>query len=287
MRHFINPPPPYTAASNHRFAVALWVLGTLLMYAATVRADQDPLVQLRRGGRLILALPQEGLAPFVIDTPGAAPTGLDPALGGILARCLGVELEILPVPGGQTGVLDAVASGRAHLGMGRVSARPDLALRIALSRPYTAPRQALLFNRLLIARQRTGPAELLKRSGTHVAVVAGEGATDLLPLVHPELILEPFGDLDAAARRVAAGDIALLLNDEPQLRYWLWRHAPEGLALGVHPLPRSLDSLVIAVSWENQRLLGWLDGTLDILDADGTLEGLRQRYLRIPEGQDR
>jgi ABC-type amino acid transport substrate-binding protein len=260
-------------AGRRRWLVA--ALGLLAM-AAIAGPVEDPLQRLRAAGELRIALPSRDLAPYVSHPEGTGPVGLDAALAETLAWLLGVRARFLPVPGDETAVLEELAAGRAHLAMGRFEATPELARRVAVSRPYAAPARALLFNRLTVARAGISPKQLLRRVDTQVVVLRDEAGADYLKLAYPGHRLETVAGLGTAVQRLLEDRAPLLLSDEARLRHWLTVHPDVGLSLGFTALPGTAVPLAIALPWREQRLLGWINGTLEILEADGTLAALRR-----------
>lgn len=133
----------------------------------------------------------------------------------------------------------------------------------------------------MLARTALGKraGSLLERPGLRVGVLRDSGMHDYLSLAHPQALVQAFADLDGAAAALLDGQTYLLVIDRPRLRDWLTHHAGIGLAAGYEELPDAGDALVIAVPWHRRRLLDWLNGTLDILDAQGVLTSLEARYL--------
>jgi len=262
------------------------VLVACLVWAGTCTAAGSPSDDLTQGGVLRVAVPDRADPPFVLYGPDGRPDGYDPAVARTLAAALGSESVLVPVPGGRAGVLAAVEDGRAQLGLARLSVDLDAARRVTLSRPYAAPRRALLYNRLGLAHAAPGepPHRLLERSGTTVAVACDDLTGGYLSEAFPAVRPLPLDDLDAAAEAVRRGQAAAILGDRPRLLHWLAGHPGLGLELGYWELPEARDALVIAVPWQAERLAGWLDTALEILEGDGTLPSLRARYLEPAGG---
>ena len=250
--------------------------------ASAAFASEDPAV----GDRLRVALPDRAEPPFLLYGPDARPDGYDPAVARALAAALGAEPVLVPTPGGRAGVLAAVEAGRVQLGLARLSVDLDAARQVTLSRPYAAPRRALLYSRLGLAHAAPGepPHRLLERAGTTVAVVRDDLGGGYLSQAFPEVQPRPVDDLDAAAQALRRGEATLLLSDRPRLLRWLAAHPGVGLELGYWEIPEARDALVIALPWQAERLAGWLDSALQILEGDGSLPGLRARYLEATQG---
>jgi ABC-type amino acid transport substrate-binding protein len=253
--------------------LSLWVYGAA--------AAEDPLGDIRDSGRLLIGIPDREISPFVMRGESGDWSGLDPAVARKLAGILDAEAVFVPLSGGTDAVLAAVAHDRVHLGMGRLSRRLGLAGRVSLSRPYTVVRNAVLYNRLVLARIAPGKRarSLLDRPGTRVGVLRDSAMQDYLSLAYPETLAHAFAEIQEASEALLDGETSLLIVDRPRLRHWLAHHAGIGLEAGYEELPGAGDALVIVLPWHRRRLLNWLNGTLDILEEQGVLASLRESHL--------
>jgi ABC-type amino acid transport substrate-binding protein len=235
---------------------------------------------------LRVAVPERAEPPFLAYGADGQPDGYDPAVARLLAAALGAQAVLVPTPDGRAGVLATVRSGRAQLGLARLSLDRKAARQVAFSRPYAAPPRAVLYPRLRLARAIPGapPERLLERPGTVVAVVREDLAGAYLAEAFPDARALVLDGLAAAAAALRTGQAQLLLSDRPRLLGWLAQHPGLALELGYRELPGTRDAVVIALGWDAQRLAGWLDTALEVLEADGTLPALRRRHLEPAAG---
>lgn len=264
-----------------RFALPVRMLIVFTLWVCGAAAAEDPVSEIQDSGRLLIGIPDGDVSPFVMRDESGDWSGLDLAVARKLAEIIEVEAVLVPLSGGAEAVLAAVANDQVHFGMGRLSRRLAMAGSVSLSRPYTVLRTAALYDRLLLARIAPGKraSSLLDRPGIQVGVLRDSAMQDYLSLAYPETLAHSFADMRVATEALLDGRASLLLVDRPRLRYWISRHADIGLDAGYEELPGVGDALVIAVPWHRRRLLSWLNGTLDILEEQGTLTSLERSYL--------
>jgi ABC-type amino acid transport substrate-binding protein len=258
-----------------------WTLAATALALAGAAWAGDPGGVFGTPERLRVAVPDRDEPPFVEYGPDGRPGGFDLALAGALAAALGVDLQVVPAPGGRDGVLAEVRAGRVEIGLAGLGPDLSTARAVSFSRPYATPRRALLYNRRVLAREAPtrAPHVLLERVGTTVAVVRDDPVIQYLALAFDGVRPVAFPDPDSATRAVLAGEPPVLLSDRARLRRWLARQAGLGLELGYWEPPAAPGRVVAALPWRAAWLHGWLEGALQILEDEGTLEALRASYL--------
>lgn len=214
------PPVPRAFAPLWRLLLALvafWLLGTC-------SARPGVLTQARQLGALIVATHNSPTAYYL----GAhGPEGPEYELASRFGRAVGVPVKFLLLPNVEA-VLDAVATGRAHLGAAGLAVTPEWRRKVEFSRPYQRVPLHVVYHQK--APRPAGPAALV---GRRVAVVAGTAHALALravaartpglryaevPHVDPLDLLDQVwgGELDATV--ADRNELALTHSYHPELR---------------------------------------------------------------------
>ena len=117
-------------------------------------------------------------------------------------------------------VIDAVASGRADIGLSKLSQTPYRVLRVRFSNPYLVLRQALLFNRVFIGAQAAGRApeeELRKFSGT-LGVIANSEYVDFAKRNFPEAQISELQSWEDSIESLMNNRLDAVYRDEFEVR---------------------------------------------------------------------
>jgi ABC-type amino acid transport substrate-binding protein len=211
---------------------------------------------IRRAGALRVAADLSD--PPMAFRAGQTPQGFEIDLGTLLARALGVRLEVTDtplaamragVPRGADVVLSAVRAGQI----------PGIS-----STPYYVSGQAILW------RDRSPVRSLDALRGRHVAVAAGTPTpADLRGAVLSVSYLP-----EQALAAVADGRVEAALGDRPLLLWYAHVHP----GLGVTPEPGQDVPLVAVVRPDAPDLAAFVSAVIRELRQDGGLVQLRRRW---------
>jgi polar amino acid transport system substrate-binding protein len=102
-------------------------------FAAAPAQSQSPLDTIVKRGKVLIAIDM-GSSPYAMTNDKMQPEGSDVEAAQLLAKDLGVELEIVPTTG--QGRIPVLLSGKADLTMATFSITPERAKSIAFSNPY-------------------------------------------------------------------------------------------------------------------------------------------------------
>ncbi|MEI8299414.1 MAG: membrane-bound lytic murein transglycosylase MltF [Pseudomonadota bacterium] len=219
-------PPPHPPPTPRAFAllwrtllalVAFWLLGTCV-------ARPGVLTQARQLGVLIVATHNSPTAYYL----GAhGPEGPEYELAMRFGEAVGVPVRFVLLPSVEA-VMDAVATGRAHVGAAGLAITPEWRRKVEFSRPYQRVPLHVVYNETA-----PRPAELTALATRRVAVVAGtahalalRSAAAHIPTLRytevPDLdtldLLDRVwgGELDATV--ADRNELALTHSHHPQLR---------------------------------------------------------------------
>ncbi len=214
------PPAPRAFALLGRAVLALLALGLL----GTCSDRPGALTQARQLGALIVATRNSPTAYFL----GAnGPEGPECDLATRFGKAIGVPVRFVLLPSAEA-VLDAVATGRAHLGAAGLVITPQWQRTVAFSRPYQRVPLHVVYH-----QKSPRPAALAALAGRRVAVVSGTahalalralsgGVPDLyyaeVPSVDTLDLLDRVWDGELDATVADRNELALTHSYHPELR---------------------------------------------------------------------
>lgn len=137
-----------------------------------------------------------------------------------IGRALGVRVDFVDTAQSFDEVVDYVATGRADIGISKLSQTYSRLQRVRFSDPYVKFRHALLFNRAAIAREAGGraPASVLQKYKGRLGVVAGSAYVDFARRNFPDATVVEARNWDAAIERLLSGKVDALYRDEFEIR---------------------------------------------------------------------
>jgi polar amino acid transport system substrate-binding protein len=166
-----------------------------------------------------------GLTRF--DLPGFHTRNSDGTIRGVeidlaeqVGSALGVKVELIDQADTFDGVIDLVASGRADIGISKLSQTYRRLHRVRFSEPYIALRHALLFNRAVIARdpERRAPAAILQGFSGRLGVIVGSAYVDFAKTNFPAAHVVEARTWDEVIANLIAGNVDAVYRDEFEIR---------------------------------------------------------------------
>ncbi len=251
------------------------------------------LERLRAAGVLRVAIIDMDIPPFVFRVNSEL-RGADVDLARGFAQSIGLEAVFVPSGDNYTQVIQAVAEGRADIGISELSKTMERAQSVLFSRPYLVSGLILFVNRLSEARVRSlRPREereadkgdgddlpTLINSPRHVITTMGGSIEGRLTRIFfPLADVRSTKTWQQAAELVVAGEAdAAIIPD--RIHSLMIFHNPE-VDYKVRAVPLIPDPLVIAVHPGLPDLLRLLNDYLDVTEyqRETSVAGLIMRYL--------
>lgn len=184
---------------NARKKIASCLLG-LLCLAQTVQADT--LGDIKQRKKVLIAI-DLGAPPFGLTDAKMQPQGSDVDVARMLAKDMGVELEIVPVTGPNR--IPYLMTGKADMVISSFSITPERAKVVAYSNPYGA-------SQFVIAGPKgTAIKTMDDLAGKRIAVVRGNMQDTLLtPLAPKGTVLVRFDDDAIVTSALVSGQVDAL-----------------------------------------------------------------------------
>ncbi len=250
--------------------VVLAVLFLVVLRAQPSLPDNDGTWQ-RVQETGVLRVGMDASYPPFSDTPNGTPIGLDVDLISEIARRLHVRIEISNM--GFDGLYDALITGQVDVLISALSFDPTHLDRVMYTRAYVNAGQLIVSS--------SGHYEHMEDLDGHTVAVEYGSAGDETARIWQRrlhiLNIAHFTTADEALAVVVAGKADAALVDYVTARLYLRSHHGTGLALS--PNYVTGEAYAIAVRLRSYDLGGAINDVLDVLDKDGTLVAIIDRWL--------
>ncbi|MCZ8379586.1 ABC transporter substrate-binding protein [Mycobacterium sp. CPCC 205372] len=213
------------------------------------------------------------------------PAGLDIDLMTAVAEHLGDTVEFVGYEGAEfDGIFDALAAGEFDCVAAGTTITPEREARAAFAPPYLISGQALAVDTARLPRVRS----VDDLDGLTIGVQQGNTSEPIAQRLVEEgraaaVKRYEYGDVETALEDLTTGGCDSFMKLAPVLTE-LVKHAR-----GVEVVQKGLttDEIAIAVAAGDQRLLGRITVAQAELEADGTLQGIRRKWLGNPYADQR
>ena len=117
-------------------------------------------------------------------------------------------------------LIDAVASGRADIGVSKLSQTPSRILHVRFSEPYLVLRQALLFDRATIGTQAEGrpPEEVLRKFSGAIGVIAKSAYVEFAQRNFPDAQIVELQTWEDSVDALVSDRVDVIYRDEFEIR---------------------------------------------------------------------
>lgn len=253
------------------------------------RSEMSPDIQrILRRGKLIVAMLKQDNPPFFATDAAGELEGLDAQVARSLADQLGVEVEFNRSANTFDQVVKTVYQLDADLAISKLSRTLNRAKLVRFTQPYVTMRQGLLVNRLQIAQQANGRniAEVIRNLEGKVGVIQGSSYVGFLQKKFPKAEIVEFPSWSAAIDAVIRGDVLATYRDELEVKKIVLSKPDAALQFQTIALTDTEDSIAIALPWDSQHLLAFVNQSLEMMQINHTADSLLQDYTNA-EGKIR
>jgi polar amino acid transport system substrate-binding protein len=251
--------------------IVLILAGVLITAGCGSRPDS--LSRIQTAGVIRVAT-DPSFPPFEFVNDDGQIAGFDADLARALAGHLGVEAHFVTT--GYDALYDALTVGRADVIISALYPDPSRSSAFRFSSPYFNAGEVLVVPR---TSEITAPEDVAGK--TVICVFGTEGHMTALrweTTLSPPATLLTVDDPVTITRRLEQGEAQAVLVDHVSAQAALGRE-PD---LRIVTPPVTDEPYVVAVRREDDDLAEAIDAALAELGADGTLEGMIQRWLRQP-----
>ncbi len=252
---------------RHLLLSALLASGALMHSAA----NADALADIQASGTLKVAVPQD-FPPFGSVGPDMQPRGLDIDTAKLIADKLGVKLALTPV--NSTNRIPFLTTGKVDLVISSLGKNPEREKVIDFSKAY-APFYLAVF----------GPAEADIAStdalkGKTISVTRGAIEDMELSAVAPEgTTIKRFEDNNSTIAAYLSGQVDLIASGSVVMSAIAEKNPKK---VPVLKLKLKDSPVYVGLAKEQPALLEKVNGILTAAKADGSLNGIAEKWLKQP-----
>jgi polar amino acid transport system substrate-binding protein len=232
-------------------------------------AKRSTFAEIQQRKKLIVGMEVE-FWPFEYDDGEGTPVGFDVELAKLLAREMGVELEIRDIE--WAGIIASLLDGKVDLVISGMTATLERARTIAFSEPYFLTGLCLLVQE---GSEIRGPDDL-DADGITLALKTGTTGHLVAERRFPKADKRFFKDEAACALEVAQGKADAFVYDQVSVARHAREHAGKVRAI-LEPFTR--EPYAIAMRQGEADLARFIDMFLRTVRADGRLEALERAHL--------
>jgi polar amino acid transport system substrate-binding protein len=218
--------------------------------------------QIKAKGKLVIAMVNKNNPPFFSESKDGKLFGTDVEIGQSIADSLGVKAEFVRKAKNFDDVIDTVYRGEADLAISKLARSMPRAQKVLFSKPYLAFRQALLVNRLALAREKShglSTDQVVQNFRGKIGVYAGSVYVQYARETFPKAEIVEFANWQDAIDAVVADKVMALFRDELEVRSIVVTHPELAIQLRTVVLTDTSDTKGIVASSEKQFLMEYTD----------------------------
>lgn len=252
------------------------------------RSEMPPDIQrILRRGKLIVAMLNQNNPPFFMADQASELIGLDAEVARSIAEQLGVQVEFNRSAQTFDQVVKTVYRLDADLAISKLSRTLSRAKSVRFTQPYVTMRQGLLVNRLQIAQQANGRnmSEVLRSLKGKIGVIRGSSYVGFTQKKFPQAEIVEFPTWSAAIDAVIRGDVLATYRDELEVKKIVLSKPDAALQFQTIALTDTEDSIAIALPWDSQHLLAFVNQSLETMQIHHTADSLLQAYAENWKGK--
>lgn len=266
------------------------LLITLLSVTPYIFAQQQPVAtefqEILDRGKLIVAIHSVDQPPFFFVNNNNELVGFDIELAKGIAEELDVEIEFNRNAQGFNDLVDIVDRGEADMAISKLSRTLKRSRVINYSTPYIIFRQALVVNRLELAKKAPSNEDIppfIKDFTGRLGVIANSSYVNYARKNFPRATIVELPTWNDVVDAVFAGDILAGYRDELEIKKIIKSRNDASLKVNSIIIKDEEDPIAIAIKRSNTQLLFWVNLYLDSLKHRVTADELLDRYPEIFE----
>jgi ABC-type amino acid transport substrate-binding protein len=271
----------------------LMLVAFLLLFLPNIKTAEAQFLQspyfekVKRGEPLIVALHKD-TPPFCLVDENGIPHGIDVEIALLLGEALGADIEFV-YPEFKN-VITGVHEGDYDLAIANLTITTERSTKVAFSHSYMNIAQGVLLDRRFIPRTivegevKDVPIKSFADIKTIPGLVLGTwGHTttaERLSKNHPDLELRIFPNIVATRQALKDGEINAMVSDSPLIQFISNYFPGDRKRFKALTQSSAQERLAIAIHMGDPTFLDFLDGFVDELKANGTMDNLIEQYLK-------
>jgi ABC-type amino acid transport substrate-binding protein len=210
--------------------------------------------------------------------------GLDVELAREIADELGVEVVFKRSAQTFGEIIDILVKQEADVAITLLSRTLNRSMRVRFTRPYLTLRQGLLVNRLKTASKRKNQEliEALNQPNVKIGVKYGTSYVDFAYNLFKQAMVVTYQEWDPdLIKAVLSGEIHAAFHDEIEIKKVIAGKPDIALKLQPVIMKDTKDPIAMAVPWDSQHLLSWLNLYIESANLDLDADKLLSKYAEI------
>ena len=236
--------------------------------------------------KLIVAIHSVDQPPFFFVNKKGDLAGLDIDIAKGIAEGLGVKLEFNRNAKSFNDLVDIVDRGEADMAISKLSRTLRRAQVINYSTPYIVFRQALILNRLELAKKAPSNEDIapfIKDFTGKIGVIANSSYVSYAKKNFPRATIVELPTWDDIVEAVFDGQILAGYRDEMEIKKIIKGRSDASLKVKSVIIKDVTDPIAIAVSRRDTQLLYWINLYLESINLNLDAEKLLNKYPEIFE----
>jgi polar amino acid transport system substrate-binding protein len=237
---------------------------------------------IQQNGVLRVAMTRFDLPAFHWRRPDGSMVGLEVDVARAISQALGVKPALNADYGSFDTVAEAVAAGRADIGISKLSQTYYRVLNVLFSEPYVTLRHAMLYNRNAIAGMANGaePADVLRRFDGKIGVIGASAYVDFGRRNFPRAEIVPFESWDLVIAALKARRVEAVYRDEFEIRRVLRSEPALSIGFGSAAITDQKAFLSIAICDTCAKLQQFINFHLSAYPPAVTVDALLDLAIR-------
>lgn len=199
---------------------------------------------------------------------GGEIVGIDVEIAQAIAEKLDKELKIEDMEFGA--IIDAVASGKADMGVAGMTVREDRLENAIFSDPYTTATQ------VIIVQEDSDITEADHLADKSVGVQENTTGDSVVSDDYPDADVQRYKNGADAVQALVQGKVDAVVIDNEPAKVFVSQN--EGLA--ILESPYAVEEYAIAIAKDNDELLEQVNTVIGELKEDGTLQQIIDKYIK-------
>ena len=266
------------------FSFKLAVLCVAFFYSQVSLSALNTLDTILKRGVLVVAMTKTDQPPFYYERQGRL-QGFDVDLAQNIASELGVEVKFNRRANSFDEVVSYVVSGKADIAISKLSKTLSRSKVVVYTDPYLKLRQAVLINRLNLAKigdeSPRAVKKVLLELDKAIGVIKDSSYVNYAERFFPKANIMEYETWDRAIESVFTGNIFMAYRDELEVKKILKKYPDAQLSLKTVLFEDTVDNIAMAVSVDNQVFVHWLNTYLESNYKRPTINELLTRYKDI------
>lgn len=267
----------------NKFKFCLYlVFGLILTHSLFAQFDDAPKIrEIREKGFLVVGMTAKDQYPFYYKNSKGDFVGLDVDIARTVANAIDVELKINRDAQSFNNLIPLVINGTIDMASSKLSRTLTRAKKVRYTQPYIVFRQALLLNRLELARANIDEKKIkafLKQFNASIGVIKNSSYERYAAMNFPNAAIVPMNTWDEVVQLGIDGQVFAIYRDELEIHKVMKKNPSNNLILKPVVLTDQTDPIAIAVHSEEPHFVFFLNMILENMNIEKDARKLLSLY---------